>query len=367
MKYLSILAGLFLLAGTASAQTLSVSPVAAHSGFSESEFPLKTNSIHYSGDMLRFGGETHVGFSAWGVSPQGNVVGLLKPGVELSLLLTDETSAVMAESELEFFDPNDETLALYPFGDGRVIARDNVANFTFFNPRGRTLFSVSNSSQSPDGEQRSQLASDPDGSTIVLYNPVISYGETSGSRARIIFGEDEDEEFFRDHERTIEDVRVSNSGSFITLLSSGSGNAIAYVYDRFGNQITEFELDDDQRGASLSENGEFITVYSQSRVQVYNLLTGERLGSSSMRHEVLYATYDPAGQMLLAFGGSERGGSVYNPMLTAVHLGQRQIAREEIGGTLAKMQGQPLQIERNGASRYLLKGLNRHLEISAQF
>lgn len=349
------------------AQSVTVQPVQDHSTIGQSEFPLKNGKLVYSQASISIGESEFFSPEVWGISPGGSKVSLLQSQSVMNLILTAYDGTPLSETELEFFEPGDATLGIYTFDDGRVITRDNVANFTMFDPSGERIYSVSNSTQSEDGERPSRLSADRLGQTVVLYNPVINYGTSRGSRARVIFGEDDDREIYRNNEREIEQSAVTSNGSFITLLTTGGGDDMVHIYDRFGNQLREFSVDSDQRGVSLSENGEFLTTYTRGRVQVYNTVSGERLGSTSSRNPVLYATYIPEDDIIIAFGGTENSGNITEPMVTAVHIGQRQIAREDVSGQFSMIDPARLQITREASGQYNFSGLNRTLSITAQF
>jgi hypothetical protein len=356
------------ITGTAFSQSVSVSAVAEHSGFSQSQFPLASGHIEVSPDQLTIGSTDVFRPAAWAISPKGNRVGVVKAEAALNYMQLGSTGSRLTQTELEFFDTTDRTLAVFQFDDGRAIVRDNVANFTFFDAGGKILYSVSNSTQSPEGERISLLAADPSGKTVVLYNPVISLGGgATGSRARLVFGEDDHDIFFRSDSREIEQLRVSADGSYITMLTKSGSSQRAHIFDRFGNELFTMDPDDTQLGISLSGRGEYLTTYSRGRVQVYNMITGERVGSTSSRNPVLYATFIPQDESIIAFGGNLNNGTISNPTVTVIHVGRRQIAREDLNMNLAAIDLNQLEIEREGANRFLLKGLNRNLRIQSSF
>jgi len=367
MKYLLLLLMIGLTAESVYSQSISVSAVNEHAGFSQSEFPLKSGSLSFSASQISFGDIQLVRPSAWSVSPQGEKVGVLKPDINLNIQLLEYSGATLAEKELDFFDRADETLAIYQFDDGRAVVRDNVANFTFFGPDADLIYSVSNSSRSPDGERESELATDRAGKTIVLYNPVISYGATSGSRARVVYGEGDHTIFFRDDSKRITQLKVSPDGAFISILASDGRSDKAYLFDRFGNKLFESELDQGQAGLTVSKGGEFITAYSRGRVQAFNVLTGERVGSSTSRNPVFYASYIPEDEIILVLGGNLNGDLITEPMASAIHVSKRQIAREEIGFSLSVLNTGNIDIHREQSNRYRVSGLNRELNISTNF
>src|SRR5690625_6425982 len=81
------------------------------------------------------------------------------------------------------------------------------------------LFSISNSSGSQSGERPSELAADPSGITIALYNPAISYGETTGSRAVLVYGENDTDQFFSSENQEITDRKSTRRNSSHVAIS----------------------------------------------------------------------------------------------------------------------------------------------------
>lgn len=371
MKYLLSVLLFFFLPVICFSQSVSITPVSAHSENNQNSFPLRNGSVSASGDNVRIQGTSSTAdfgnVVAWTFSPRNLKVGLLGGGQDLSLTQLDDKGEALIEKELEFFDPADETLELYAFDDGRSVVRDNVANFSFLDATGDVQFSISNSSQSPEGERESQLAADPKGRTIVLYNPVISHGSQTGSQARLVYGPEEHEVFYRDDTREITDAIVSNNGTVVALLTSSGSDDTVLIYDRFGNELNRINADAGQKGVALSDRGGFITIYSGGRVQVYNALTGERVGSSSTRSSVIYATYIPEDETIIILGGSEADNGISEPTITAVHVSLRQIAREDIGLSLAVTDLDDLYLQRTAANQFRLSGLNQHLDIQTSF
>lgn len=371
MKYLLTVILIILAPAITTAQSVTVSPVSAHSGNSPLTYPLQNGSVSSSGNNLRVQGAAETSdfgnLADWALSPGNVKVGLLSRGHELSLNQLDNSGTTLIEEELEFFDPSDETLALYVFDDGRSVVRDNVANFSFYDASGNIMYSISNSSQSSGGERESGLAADPAGRTVVLYNPVISYGSGTGSQARLVFGNEDSKVFFRDQGREIREIHVNNKGSVVALLASSGSSDRIIIFDRFGTEIRTINVDSGQRGLTLSENGSYVTIYSGSRVQVYNTVTGERVGSTSSRSSVILASYQPEDETIIILGGSESNMRITEPTITAVHVSRRQIARENIGVSLSISGMDNLRMDRTGAHEYRISGLNQHLDIRTAF
>lgn len=294
-------------------------------------------------------------------------MGVVSAGESVAYQMLDEEGNTLSDTELEFFDATDRSIAVFQFSDGRAVVRDNIANFTFFDAAGSQQYSISNSSQSSDGESVSELAADPAGKTIVLYNPVISYGSTTGSRARLVIGEEDAVGFYRSDDREIKQLKVTDDGLFISVLTTGGSGDHVNIFDRFGNELYNSELDNGRAGVTLSGMGEFLTVYGEGRVQVYNINTNQSIGSSSSQTPLLYGVYIPEDQTILAYGGNLSGETVSNASIVAVHVGKRQIARSDLPGSPVLRNPDEISIQRNSSNSYRLKGLNRHLNIKTSF
>ena len=348
------------------AQTISIQSQEGQQDYNSNTFSAGEETITIDGSQFIVGDQTIINPLAWSVSDSNQKAAFMTNNNRISLKSYNSKGKLLLEQALEFFEPTDNTLNVYQFDSGRIILRDNVANFTFLNPKGETSYSVSNSSGSREGELESRLASDPSGTTIVLYNPVISYGSQTGSRAQLIYGDRDVKEFYRSQTEEIKQVRVGEKGSYITVVTTGSGKDRAIIYDRFGNQIYQIESDEDLVGATLDENASHLTIYSGGRVQVYQIPGGNRLGSASSRSSILFAGYDPVNQTILALGGNMKGLDVLNPEITAVSIAQRKIVREEVPFPISTIDVNRIEISKNNA-RYVISGLNRELFIDVRF
>jgi hypothetical protein len=357
-----------ILSTSLQARQLSVQAVSGHSSNSQNQYPLDGGVLESDRGYFTIGESGVFNPESWSISYQNQKAGFLETREQSVYLTIFETSGnKIVDRELEFFDVNDETLKLYLFDNGRSVTRDNVANFTFFDPDGELIYSVSNSSQSSEGERESELAASAYGNTIVLYNPVINYGESRGSRAKVVFGENDQKVFFRDESAQILQVKVSESGSYITLLTGDGSNYGVYIFDRFGNELNQFSFDDEQKGVSISDDAQFVTVYSGGRTQVLNALTGERVGSTSSRSPVINSRYFENDDVILVFGGVQEGNRIDRPTVSAIHIGQRQILREEVNESLSIYDVNRIDITQLQSNSYRIDGLNRSLNIQADF
>lgn len=367
MKYLSLLFLIMICGFSIHAQSITVTPVQQHLDYDQNTFPIDNSSLVVGSNTVQIGDLSIAQPRSWAKSNKGNKLSFLINRGSLHLMNVDASGNTIVDNELDFFNSTDQTLKVYSFNDGRSIIRDNVANFTFFDAAGELMYSYSNSSQSVDGERESQLSSDSNGRTVVLYNPVIAYGNQTGSRANIIFGEENGYEFFRDPLREIRQLNVSSDGAYITILATNSNGSQLLLFDRFGNELYQYQTEDDLQGVSLSSDAKFITKYSSSRVQVYSVQTGESIGSASSRSPILYATYIPQDETVLVLGGSLSGRIISDPTITAVHLGLREIQRNEIDLSLASIDPDSIRIIRTGARNYSLTGLNKTLNLQTNF
>lgn len=358
---------LFLMPVTVYTQTLQITVDPDHESFDLYTIPLSQTTLKVLQGSILINDKEISNPVTWSYSEWVNRVATIEREENLKLSLFDPYGNRLMSRTLEFFDPFDQTLKVYPIGDGRTILRDNVANFTFLNVKGETLYSVSNSSQSVEGERESRLAMDETGRSVVLYNPAISYGNTTGSRAKIVLAENDEYQFFNHTEMQIKELKISKTGSFITLLATDDEWIEVLLFDRFGNELYRYRTEDSLQGVHLSPNGDYITKFTSGRVQVFNTLTGEVAGSTSSRSSVMDAVYFPQEETILILGGGISGQRLSDPSITAVHLGRRQIIRENIGESLSITPFGAITIEREMSGRYLIRGMNKHLFVTANF
>lgn len=367
MKYLITLLILTIIPFALNGQGISIEASNDSVELSPGSFPLNGSVLRVSEDRFLIGDQAVMNPLAWSVSKEEGRLAFLqnRGGVELESF--NSSGDVLYTRSLNFFDPTDETLSVFQFADGRVILRDNVANFTFLNSRGETAYSVSNSSGSLEGERESMLASDAFGNTVILFNPVIAGQSGTGSRAQIIFGDRDAKTIFRSNREEIRDVDLHHNGSFISLITSrGTGSAV-YLYDRLGNELYQSELEENIIGVTLSDDVQFLTAYSSGRMQVYNIITGERQGSASSRSSILYAKYDAASQAIVALGGVVSGLTIEEPEITAVSLAQRKIEREPVPYSLSVLDVDRLSLDKTGENRFMLRGMNKTLLLEISF
>ena len=371
MKSLVLSAILFTCGFSATmAQNISISVGEEPSGSSGTVFPLEDGELSVSANQMSLGEREFYMPYSWSVSPENRKISFLLKESQVIYQVLDSDGSSYFEKKLEFFNIRDETAKNYQFDDGSSILRDNVANFSFYSPKGEQLFSISNSSQSTEGERESELATDNSGKTIVLYNPVINYGNATGSRASFVTSERELYTFFRDREREISRLDVSSSGTFICIIvkpAAGSGEYSALIFDKFGNKLFDLNTDEELTGLELTADAKFVTLYSSGRMQVYRLNDAERIGSASSRNSIIYAMYDPNEDLIIALGGNINGYSVTNASVTVVHIGQRQIASEVINSNLHALNGDDIRLVKEDHQHYKVLHLDRSIQIRTSF
>lgn len=352
---------LFTLVSTLGyAQSLSISESGASAGNSYDQFTVAGHQLNIN--------NAKASYAANGVSFDVNA--LTAMGVSLTprnVTVHGGNGKVLLSTDYELID-NDESAKIYAGSNGSFILRENIANFLFYNSQGRIANSVSNSSQSTEGESVSELATDPKLKTVVLYNPKIVRNGVEGSRARIIKKSGAARDIYYNSERAIRLVHVSDNGQFIAVVSYNNGtDDMVTVTDRYGNDITDIEFNQSVEGLKFSANGEFITIRSGNRVGVYSLLDGEREGSTSFRSSLHFAQYIPEDDAVIALTGDERNGQLTDVEFHAINLEQRKIERQEYNSSLGISSILPLRLERLATNRYALHGLSKELEIRVSY
>ena len=124
----------------------------------------------------------------------------------------------------------------------------------------------------------------------------------------------------------IRSADVSEEGQLIALVIAEASNQNesedrVQVIDRFGNELGEFSLGMETRGVTFTRSLSHVVLYSQNRIGVYDLQSGERVAGTSIRSGIQYATYIPEDQTILAVGAET---------VTLVHVEKREIATVDI-------------------------------------
>lgn len=260
----------------------------------------------------------------------------------------------------------DPSIKAYALNSGAVILRENIANFLFYDSFGNIQRSISNSTQSEGGEAISELSVDPAGKTVILFNPKIVSGGNTGSRAKLVTEASNPVDIFYSRDRALRTVEVSSNGELIALatMKDGADDEVT-ILDRFGNNLGTISFDQDVKGASFSENGLYITIYSGGRAAAFEIRNRERVGSTSFRNtSLIYANYSPEDNTIVAFTGA--GSEEYTELEAhAVNVEARKIARTDVSGSVSAIHQPSLKRTANG--QYTITGFDRTLSFRASF
>ncbi|WP_142454717.1 hypothetical protein [Gracilimonas mengyeensis] len=279
------------------------------------------------------------------------------------------TNGTVLQSRDYDFQPDDSSIEVYAKPDGGFVLRENIANFLFFDSFGEISNSISNSSQSTEGEAISELAADPMFETIVLYNPVIVRDGVEGSRASVVKPNGITQNIFNSQDRAIRFVEVSEDGQFIGVVTYLSGtDDIITLLDRNGNELNSFSLNQDISDFRVSKDGRYLTLRSDSRVAVFSVTSGERMGSTSIRSGSIYfADYVPEEATIIALSAERSGDFLNDVQFHAINLEERSLERKEYGLALGISDAVPLRLNRSNAGNYVLTGLSTTLALNVSW
>lgn len=359
MKFTSIVTLLLLLTGSLQAQSLSISSVTSNNA---REYTAGSSKVLFTGRAMLMDGQTFSGVST-DVAPNGMAAVLSAAGASVI-----EQGAELIKSSYNI-KAGDESAKIYAGTDGSFIIRENIANFLIYDSFGKIMKSVSNSSQSTEGESVSELAADPEYRTVVLFNPKIIRNGVAGSRVKLLRADGYTSDIFSSTDRAIRSVDVSANGQFlaVTTFASGTEDRVE-ILDKFGNSLNTVNFDRDIKGAQISDDGRYLMLYSNGRMAAYSVMNGDRLGSSSVRGgDIIHAEYIPQDDIMLAVIGEQSGNVISNVEFKAVNIRARKIASETFSASLGINDKLPVSLIRNGRYSYRLKGLSRDLNIRASF
>lgn len=371
--YLLRLLCIFCFPAFATAQNLSVDAVGNTSNNNPSTFALKEGEVLINASRITFlsNRSTFSRYSAYGVSPDLSIVGLLTQNASASsALVLNSTADTLSTFKVTNLSAQDPSIAVYPANTGAVLVRNNIANFNFYSPFGEIISNVSGSSQSKGGETISEVAMDPQWRTVVIYVPKIKRDNQLGSQAQYLSETNELKSLFFSRDRSIKALNVTENGQFVSVVTGKQGtDDQILILDRFGNELSTISSDEELSGVVLSDDAEFVTVFSQKRVLVLDAMTGERLGSTSFRSPVVQVNYFPEDKVLLSMTGryAERTGIVNNVEFHAIDLGRRKVERKEYGSTLGFNKKIDKKFIREGRHRYRLQGANKKLQLRVSF
>jgi hypothetical protein len=358
MKY-SILVTVFALVSTSAFSQLQVSESTASRNNSTSQFMVAGHKVAINNNSLGF---------ASGISNDINRLTSLSGALNASGVSLYEGSGTPLFTGSYNVQGGDNSVKVYVKPNGGFVVRENIANFLFYDAAGKVKQSISNSSQSTEGESISELAADPAYKTVVLYNPKIVMDGKEGSSAKVLKRNGSTPNIFYSSDRAISLVKVSKDGQFIAIVSVQDGtDGQVDVTDRFGNKLGAFSFNQNIADVKFSTDGEYITIRSASRVGVYSLLSGEREGSTSFRSDLHFAQFVPEDNVIVALTADESGSVLTDIELHTINIEARAIERQEYSGSLGKTDLLSIELERTGANRYTLTGLSKALNLSVSF
>jgi len=269
------------------------------------------------------------------------------------------------------FDDNDPSLAPFILPSGNVIVRSNIANFSIYDVLGNLSQTISNNTSAQQGEAISELVKDRHGQTILVYNPKIVRGENTGSRISKIAGNSSKIRLFNSDSRYIKKIKMADNGRFFAVVTAKESTADqVVVMDLFGNELVSIKARESIKDVSFSNDLEYITLMSTGRMSVYNVIDGERVGSSSIRGvPLLFAEYIPEDNLLIGLAGeyNEETDLVADAEIKAVDFTKREIASGEIKEPLSMTPKIVLDLKKKSSSNYQLRGLNRRLDLKINF
>jgi hypothetical protein len=332
----------------------------------DNKVEIRSNSITFmdSGKSL----SSHL---AAGFSPDRSIVGVLNSsGEQAEISLLSASGDTLNSYSSISIKSNDPSLDVYPLNSGALLLRSNIMNFAMYDGYGNTGTTITSGSNSEEGETISEVRSSTDGATTIIFTPKIKRGEQLGSKVDLLDMDNQLVRIFEHQERFIKELQVSEDGKWITIITGADGtNDRVLVMDRYGNEIGSFSPEEELEGAELSRDASHITLFSSKRVRVYNVLSGERLGSTSIQDPAFYADFFPEDQMILILSGdySDTSGILNSAEIKAVDLARRDIVSNSLSEALGFYEGFEIDIIRLSSNQYKLKGANKELTINVSF
>lgn len=332
----------------------------------DNKVKIQSNTITFLDSGMSFSSHLAAGFS-----PDRSIISLLDytgEAAEVSLL-SASGDTLNSYSSISI-KPNDPSLAVYPLNSGALLLRSNIMNFAMHDGYGNTGTTITSGSNSEEGETISEVRTSSDGATAIIFTPQIKRGNQLGSKADLLGVDNQLIRIFEHDERFIKELKISEDGNWVTIITGAEGaNDRVLVMDRYGNEIGKFTPEEQLEGAQLSKDARHITLFSSKRIRVYDILSRERLGSTSIQNPVFFADYFPQDQMILILSGdySSTSGILNNIELKAVDLARRDIVSNSLSEALGFYDGFKTNIERLSANRYKLEGANKELTIDVNF
>lgn len=299
--------------------------------------------------------------------PNFGISKLTLSGETYTISHTSSSGKVLSKVTSDLFDNTDPSLKSWSFPNGMHIFRENIASFSIFGADGRLINSVNNSSKSPDGEDISELASDDFGRVVVIYNPKINVGNKVNSRAQILDAQYQLKNLYYSNSYEIGSVSVSKSGRMICVVAHDNDRkGEAVLFDKYGNELHRLELATAMKRVEILEEEKLLVLYSESRIQVYEMFSKKRLASSSLRGEpIIFASYSPSTNVVVALSGivNTNDFTVNNPKINITDVGRQKLANEPISGGLKVHPNFPLIMEEQSRGSFSIKGASQGISV----
>lgn len=372
------------------AQNLELSVQSPTTNNAPSTFALEGGEVTFGPSAVTFlnSGVTVENVSAWGVSADLSVVGILQgeagtgagagtgrigptAGEGNRVLVMNAGGDTLLSYSAGQIAAGDGSAAIFPAGNGSVWIRENVSSFTRYDVFGRPALTLAGGVQGSGGATMPRVISDPAGKTMVIYtSQVKSGGENLGSGAQRVTGSGELQNIFYSQNRAISYAEVSPDGQFIVLVTRREGtDDRVRIMDRFGNSIATVSTEEELAGASLDGSAEYLVGWSEGRAIVWSAVSGERVRSASFRDPLYHAQYFPEDETIVGLTGEyyEETGLMNGVGFYTIHLGKGQIASAKLGSALGFAGSFRPSFRRSSEGRYLLLGASKRVEISAEF
>jgi len=372
VRFLSVIL-YFLLPVIAAGQSLTIEVSDNTQSHTLNEFNLGGEKIDLGDSAIYFSKTSRniTDIDSYGISPDLSLLGILtsQAGQHRAVIFSREGDTLLSYSVSDYDSSQDPSLGIFPLNNGSVLLRDNIVVHKLYDNFGKQETTVSNSSQTSGGQVVSDVEIDTKGYSIVIYTRQIKHENSRGSKVQLLNREGSLETVFMSRKRTIKDLQISERGQFITLVTEGDGPNEVLILDRYGNRLNKISDLQNAKSAVLTEGIECVTVFSQNRAVVYDSVTGERKGSTSFGSELITVRYFPADETLIALTGdlSEDKKEADELEFHAVHLGKRKVEREEFTGSIGFNPAIKYDIKRLDTGRYQLTGVNKLLELRAEF
>lgn len=258
-------------------------------------------------------------------------------GTANNLAIYDYSGALITEASLKSFSSDDRTLAIEFLNPSSVLVRSNVTQFEIINTKGESINTFNISSKAK--QRPTKWAASPEGQSLVLYNPqvITSSGESTDAHILDASRRYQSKNVYFESGYNTADIQYQHDQQLFlaTLNHISQDKSKVIIFDESGNVILNKNFDNKLTGASLSPGFSALTVFTSGRMMAYDLGSGDRIGSSSVRgNPLVYAFYNPYNSDLVGITGNQSNNMITDLGFQAVNVNARKIVRETVGGEL---------------------------------